>query len=86
MIVSSIRLVKTSKLSKTLTPMVWEYYRNRGNLDVNQIIIKYSRDNLKINYFFNHLIVQVLFNFFALQNQRLNFAFSHISLNRYFIA
>jgi hypothetical protein len=50
MIVSSIRLLKISKLNRTLTPMVWEYYKNRGNLDVNQIIIKYSRDNLKINY------------------------------------
>ena len=50
MLVSSIRLVKTSKLSKTLTPIVWEYYKNRGNLDVNQIIKKYSRGNLIINY------------------------------------
>ena len=50
MIVSSIRLVKTSKLNRTSTPMVWEYYKNRGNLDVNQIIKKYSRNNLIINY------------------------------------
>jgi len=49
-IVSSIRLVKTSKLGRKLTPMVWEYYKNRGNLDVNQIIKQYSRDNLIINY------------------------------------
>ena len=48
--VSSIRLVKTSKLGRKLTPMIWEYYKNRGNLDVNQIIKKYSRDNLIINY------------------------------------
>ena len=49
-LVSSIRLVKTSKLGRKVTPMVWEYYKNRGNLDVNQIIKKYSRDNLIINY------------------------------------
>ena len=50
MIVSSIRLVKNSKLGRKITPMVWEYYKNRGNLDVNQIIKQYSRDNLIINY------------------------------------
>ena len=49
-LVSSIRLIKTSKLGRKVTPMVWEYYKNRGNLDVNQIIKKYSRDNLIINY------------------------------------
>jgi hypothetical protein len=49
-IVSSIRLVKTSKLGKKLTPMVWEYYKNRGNLDINQIIKQYGRSNLIINY------------------------------------
>ena len=49
-LVSSIRLIKTSKLGRKVTPMIWEYYKNRGNLDVNQIIKKYSRDNLIINY------------------------------------
>ena len=49
-IVSSVRIIKTSKLGKKITPLLWEYYRNRGNLDVNMIIKKYSRDNLSINY------------------------------------
>ncbi len=49
-IVSSIRLVKTSKLGRKVTPMVWEYYKNRANLDVNKIIKDYGRDNLVINY------------------------------------
>lgn len=49
-LVSSMRLVKTSKLGRKVTPMVWEYYKNRGNLDVNQIIKKHSRENLIINY------------------------------------
>ena len=40
-IVSSIRLLKTSKLGRLVQPMVWEYYRHRGNLDVNQIIKKH---------------------------------------------
>lgn len=49
-IVSSVRLVKSSKLGRRLTPMVWEYYKNRGNLDVNEIIKQYRRENLIINY------------------------------------
>ena len=49
-IVSSIRLLKFNKLGKKNTPLVWEYYKNRGNLDVNVIIKKYQRENLIINY------------------------------------
>ena len=49
-IVSSIRLIKTSKIGRKITPMIWEYYKNRGNLDVNQVIKEYGRENLKINY------------------------------------
>lgn len=50
LIVSSIRLVKISKLGRKVTPMIWEYFKNRGNLDVNQVIKQYGRDNLIINY------------------------------------
>lgn len=49
-IVSSVRLVKTGKLGKNIIPLVWEYYRNRGNLDINSVIKQYSRNNLIINY------------------------------------
>lgn len=49
-LVSSVRLVKTSKMGRKLTPMVWEYYKNRANLDINQVIKQYGRDNLIINY------------------------------------
>lgn len=49
-LVSSVRLVKTSKLGRKLTPMVWEYYKNRANLDINQLIKQYGRENLIINY------------------------------------
>lgn len=49
-LVSSVRLVKTSKLGRKLTPMVWEYYKNRANLDINQVIKQYGRENLIINY------------------------------------
>lgn len=50
MIVSSVRLNKTSKLGHKLTPLVWEYYKNRGNIDVNQVIKQYGKNNLIINY------------------------------------
>jgi hypothetical protein len=49
-IVSSVRLVKISKLGRNLIPMVWEYYKNRANLDINQVIKQYGRENLIINY------------------------------------
>ena len=49
-LVSSVRLIKTSKLGRKLTPMVWEYFKNRANLDINQIIKQYGRENLIINY------------------------------------
>lgn len=49
-LVSSVRLVKTSKLGRKLTPMIWEYYKNRANLDINQVIKQYGRENLIINY------------------------------------
>lgn len=49
-IVSSVRLIKTSKSGRKLTPLIWEYYKNRSNLDINQIIKQYGRDNLIINY------------------------------------
>jgi hypothetical protein len=49
-LVSSVRLVKTSKLGRKLTPMVWEYYKNRANLDINQVIKQYGRNSLIINY------------------------------------
>ena len=50
MIVSSVRLNKISKLGHKLTPLVWEYYKNRGNVDVNQVIKQYGKNNLIINY------------------------------------
>jgi hypothetical protein len=49
-LVSSVRLLKTSKLGRKLTPMVWEYYKNRANLDINQVIKQYGRNSLIINY------------------------------------
>ena len=49
-VVSSIYLVKKTKLERTMSTMVWEYYRHRPKLDVNEIIKKYKKENLIINY------------------------------------
>ena len=49
-VVSSIYLVKKTKLDRVMNTMVWEYYRHRSKLDVNEIIKKYQRENLIINY------------------------------------
>lgn len=49
-IVSSIKLIKTNEYGKNKTPLIWEYYKNRGNMDVNYIIKKYTRENIIINY------------------------------------
>ncbi len=49
-VVNSIYLVKKTKLGRTLNTMVWQIFRHRGKLNVNQVIKKYSRENLIINY------------------------------------
>ena len=49
-IVNSIYLVKKTKLGRTLNTMVWQFFRHRGKLNVNQVIKQYSRENLIINY------------------------------------
>ena len=50
LIVKSIYLKKLSKLNRDMSTMVWQYYRHRGKLNVNEIIKKYGRENLIINY------------------------------------
>jgi hypothetical protein len=50
LIVNSIYFKKKSKLDRDMSTMVWQYYRHRGKSNVNDIIKKYGRDNLIINY------------------------------------
>lgn len=50
LIVNSIYFKKKSKLNRDMSTMVWQFYRHRGKLNVNEIIKKYGRDNLIINY------------------------------------
>ena len=58
LIVSSVYLKKNNKNhenkeninNKEMKTMVWEYYKSRNKTNVNDIINKYGRDNLIINY------------------------------------
>jgi hypothetical protein len=60
LIVSSVYLKKNNKneeneknkenINKQMKTMVWEYYKSRSKTNVNDIINKYGRTNLIINY------------------------------------
>ena len=61
LIVSSVYLKKNNKNSiihiseeninnRQMKTMVWEYYKSRNKTNVNDIINKYGRENLIINY------------------------------------
>jgi hypothetical protein len=50
MIVKSIYLKKKTKMNREMQTLVWQYYRHRGSLNVNDVIKKYGRDSLVINY------------------------------------
>ena len=50
MIVKSIYLKKKTKMNREMQTLVWQYYRHRGCLNVNDVIKKYGRDSLIINY------------------------------------
>jgi hypothetical protein len=50
MIVKSIYLKKKTKMNREMQTLVWQYYRHRSSLNVNDVIKKYGRDSLVINY------------------------------------
>ncbi len=50
LIVNSVYLNKITKTGRGMSTMVWQYFRHRGKLNVNDVIQKYGRDNLTINY------------------------------------
>ncbi len=55
LIASSIYLKKNNKNKENINnrqmkTMVWEYYKCRNKINVNDIINKYGRDNIIINY------------------------------------
>lgn len=49
-IVKKIRLKKMSNCGKILTPLIWEYFRDRAKTNVNNIINLHKRENLIIIY------------------------------------
>lgn len=49
-IVKNVRLKKINSYGKNSTPLVWEYYKNRAKINVNDIIQLYQRENLIITY------------------------------------
>ena len=49
-IVKSIYLKKKSRMDRDMKTLVWQYYRHRKSLNVNDVIKKYGRDSLIINY------------------------------------
>ena len=48
--VNSIYLNKITKIGRSMSTMIWQFYRHRGKLSVNKVIKQYGRENLTINY------------------------------------
>lgn len=57
--VKKIFQIKLSKLDRIVEPMVWEYYRNRGNTPVEEIYKKFNGYQLKF-IFFNDPVIHVV--------------------------
>lgn len=49
--VKKIYQIKKSKLNRIMEPLVWEYYKNRGNTSVESIYKKFNGYQLKFIYF-----------------------------------
>jgi hypothetical protein len=49
-IVKSIYLKKKTRMDRDMKTLVWQFYRHRNSLNVNDVIKKYGRDSLIINY------------------------------------
>ena len=62
--VKKIFQTKISKIGRIVEPMVWEYYKNRANMSVEEAYKKYKGYKLKI-IFFNDPIIHVLDNGYA---------------------
>lgn len=58
--VKKIYQVKTSKIGRTIEPLVWEYYKNRGNMSVEETYKKYKGYKLKMIYFDDPLIYEIV--------------------------
>jgi hypothetical protein len=49
-IVKSIYLKKKTRMDRDMKTLVWQFYRHRNSLNVNDVIKKYGRNSLIINY------------------------------------
>lgn len=58
--VKKIYQVKTSKIGRTIEPLVWEYYKNRGTMSVEDTYKKYKGFTLKMIYFDDPLIYEIV--------------------------
>ena len=60
--VKKIYHMKMSKINRLVEPMVWEYYRNRGNMSIDEVYKKFKGkglDKLKIIFFEDPVIYEV---------------------------
>lgn len=57
--VKKIFQIKTSKLGRIVKPMVWEYYKNRSNMSIQEVYNKFKGSNLQIIYFNDPLIYTI---------------------------
>jgi hypothetical protein len=57
--VKKIYQIKLSKLNRIVEPMVWEYYKNRGNMSVEEIYKKFNGYQLKFIYFNDPIIYTI---------------------------
>ena len=54
--VKKIYHIKVSKINRIIEPMIWEYYKNRGNMSVQEIYKKFKGSKIKIIYFNDPII------------------------------
>jgi hypothetical protein len=57
--VKKIYQIKISKINRIVEPMVWEYYKNRGNMSVDEIYKKFKGYQLKFIYFGDPVIYTI---------------------------
>jgi len=57
--VKKIYHVKISKLNRIVEPMVWEYYKNRGNMSIQEVYNKFKGSKVKIIFFNDPVIYEI---------------------------
>jgi len=49
-VIKKVWAFKITKLERTKRDLVWEYYRHRGKLNVNDLLKKYKPEDVQIIY------------------------------------